>query len=150
MEGSSEELLSESEKKHLVWPMDSSINSALNLLRTEIDKAGKKKRESGFSESLHPSARERFLAVLRRELYRHWLATDRAFGPAWPFVSVAWQFRVTGRRGCNRCQRRPRVDPIFESAAKTAGLNLQLVLRQLPNCWELRLEPGSISWRNDD
>jgi hypothetical protein len=147
---SSKEPLSESEKKHLVWPMDKSINSALNLLRTELDKTWKKKRKSDFSESLHPSARERFLASLRREFYRHWLATDRAYGPTWPFVSVAWHFRATGRRGCKRCQRQPRVDPLFESAAKVSRVNLQLVLRQLPNCWELRLQPGSIQWRNDD
>jgi hypothetical protein len=145
----SEKLLSDSEKKFLVWPMDKAINSALNLLRKELDKAGKKNR-GAFSESLHPSVRERFLAALRRDLYRHWLATDRAYGPAWPFVSVAWHFRVTGRRGCDRCQRRPGVDPLIESAAKASGVNLRLLLRQLPNCWELRLQPESVSWRSDD
>jgi hypothetical protein len=129
--------------------MDKAINSAVNLLRKELDEAWRKKRGS-FGESLHPSVRERFLAALRRKLYRHWLATDRAYGPTWPFVSVAWHFRVTGRRGCDRCLRRPRVDPLIESAAKAGRVNLRLLLRQLPNCWELRLHPDSVSWQVDD
>jgi hypothetical protein len=144
-----ETLVSESEKTFLVWPMDRSINSALRLLRKELDEAARK-RGGAFGESLHPSVRERFLAALRRKLYRHWLATDRAYGPSWPFVSAAWQFRVTGRRGCDRCGRTSRVDPLIESAAKASRVNLRLLLRQLPNCWELRLHPESISWRSDD
>ena len=146
-----ETILTDAEKQCLVWPMDRSINSALNLMRKEFS-ATWKKTKGGFGncDSLHPSARERFLAAFRRELYRPWLATDRAVGPAWPFVSSAWHIRATSKRGCHRCQRKPKIDPLIESAAKASRVNLRLLLKQLPNCWELRLCPDSVSWRSDD